>query len=332
MIPNFGIISGNDIAATIQGKERKIKDVIKSAYELHHSGKSINPDSCFLQLPNSKNRIIALPAHLDSKVAISGIKWIASYPNNISHNIPRASAVLILNDAETGYPLVCMESSIISATRTVASAVLAIEHLNLMSKEINNLGIIGCGLISRYLLKFLLHDNWKIKKIHLYDQTEIEALKYKQDFSKKELDIEIYKNIDDLLAESNIAAFATTASSPYVENISSPSPRIILNLSLRDLSPSIIKNSINIVDDIDHVLKAETSLHLSCNKENKPEFDHFNIVQLFNHPPSPSNKRYIFSPFGLGVLDIALGQYIYKEAITNNLIHYIPSFFHDIYR
>src|SRR6266851_1386641 len=43
--------------------------------------------------------------------------------------LARASAVLILNDATTGYPLACIEASLIRATRTATSAALAAEHI-----------------------------------------------------------------------------------------------------------------------------------------------------------------------------------------------------------
>jgi len=33
------------------------------------------------------------------------LKWIASYPGNVQRGFPRASAVLVLNDYENGYPL-----------------------------------------------------------------------------------------------------------------------------------------------------------------------------------------------------------------------------------
>ena len=100
-------------------------ELVEATYRLHGAGDSVNPPSYFLRFPDRPTaRIIALPASIGGQVRVDGLKWISSFPDNVAAGIPRASAVLILNDHDTGYPFACLESSIISATRTAASAAL----------------------------------------------------------------------------------------------------------------------------------------------------------------------------------------------------------------
>ena len=130
-VPPFAVISGAQVQEALHGREKQIMDLVEATYRLHGAGDSVNPPSYFLRFPDRPSaRIIALPASIGGDVRVDGLKWISSFPENVAAGIPRASAVLILNDHDTGYPFAVLESSIISATRTAASAALAADRLS----------------------------------------------------------------------------------------------------------------------------------------------------------------------------------------------------------
>src|SRR5574341_2018346 len=120
---DLSIVNGKTVFDIVCAQRDECIQVVREAYLAHADGQSVNPDSYFLRFPDKPDcRIIALPAYLGDTVDVAGLKWIASYPGNVQRGFPRASAVLILNSYETGYPIAILESSIISAARTAASA------------------------------------------------------------------------------------------------------------------------------------------------------------------------------------------------------------------
>ncbi|MFC9743785.1 2,3-diaminopropionate biosynthesis protein SbnB, partial [Streptomyces noursei] len=40
----------------------------------------------------------------------------------------------------------------------------------------------------------------------------------------------------------------------------------------------------------------------------------------------------VFSPFGLGVLDLAVGKHVYDEVARSGELHVVDDFFHDLHR
>ena len=130
-VPPFAVIPGGQVQQALAGRERQVAELVEATYRLHGAGDSVNPPSYFLRFPDRpSDRIIALPASIGGPHRVDGLKWISSFPGNVAAGIPRASAVLILNDHDTGYPFACLESSIISATRTAASAAVAADWLS----------------------------------------------------------------------------------------------------------------------------------------------------------------------------------------------------------
>ncbi len=131
---------------------------------------AINPYSSFLRFDRDDytKRIIALPAASGSAV---GIKWVASVPSNHNHDVPRASAVLVLNDFETGRPHTFMSASELSLVRTAVSAILLAEKV-LGSERIRAplaIGIIGAGELARRVLKAGICSGWNIERLSVLD-------------------------------------------------------------------------------------------------------------------------------------------------------------------
>src|SRR5437660_11663213 len=176
----LSIINGKTVFDVFRGHRADCIDIVRDAYFAHADGKSVNPDSQFLQFPEKPDcRIIALPAFLGDGFGIAGLKWIASYPGNVQRGFPRASAVLVLNSYETGYPFAILESSIISAARTAASAALAADWLSGRSRRAQALGIVGTGFIARYVYDFLVDTGWTIEEVRLYDKSPVESEKFR---------------------------------------------------------------------------------------------------------------------------------------------------------
>jgi hypothetical protein len=112
---DFHVIPGAVIKDILDAQAHTMVARVEQVYLQHHDGRTLNPDSYFLRFPQQPaNRIIALPASLEGEEAVAGIKWISSFPGNIAQHKPRASAVVILNHRDTGYPYACLEGAQIS--------------------------------------------------------------------------------------------------------------------------------------------------------------------------------------------------------------------------
>ncbi len=328
--PTFYVVPGSTVKRVIDDNKKQVFDAVESAYRLHGSGDTVNPDSYFLRYPDKPSaRIIALPAHLGGAIQKSGIKWISSFPENRASNLARASAVLILNDATTGYPLACLEASLISATRTAVSAALAAEHISSNPFE-GTLGVIGTGVIARTTVEWLLFRNWKFRRISLYDVDRKES----EHFSKwlrdqRNVHADSQDRFEDAVSDSSLILFTTTAPEPYLadEKLFAHSPTV-LHLSLRDICENVILASQNIVDDVEHCLKAGTSLHLTEMVTGNRDFVSGSLVDVLENRVKLDHERpRIFSPFGLGILDLAVGDFVLEAAKSSGEAIELPDFF-----
>jgi len=304
------------VLSLLNGCEKELINIVSRAYQTHEQGKSSLPHSTFLRFPDDpRNRIIALPAYLGSDFEIAGVKWIASFPENLKNGLERASGALILSSPLTGRPQALLEGSVVSAKRSAASAVLAAQTLQ-GRRRAELIGIVGCGLISLETVRFLLVGCPETRSlvIHDIDGSRAQLFKAKCHSLSAEIEVEIAPTFEAVLSRCSLVLFATTAIRPYVTDLSGcPPGSTILHISLRDLSPEALILCDNVVDDIDHVCRAQTSLHLAEQLVGNREFIRGTLAAVMRGAVLPKNNNEsitVFSPFGLGVLDIAVGKLV----------------------
>lgn len=333
----FSVISGAEVQHALQDRQQEVVALVDAAYRAHSAGDSVNPPSYFLRFPDRpSSRIIALPASIGGEVGVDGLKWISSFPENVASGIPRASAVLILNDHETGYPFACLESSIISATRTAAMATLAAEWLSRGRRRPARVGFFGTGLIARYVHTLLTGTGWAFDKVGVHDLAPESASGFCGYLHRSGAGgrVTVHDDAEGLIRSSDMVVFATIAGQPHVSDRSwfDHNP-LVLHVSLRDLAPEVILGSTNVLDDVEHCLKADTSPHLAEQLTGNRDFVLGTLDDVIGGRVTlPPDRPVVFSPFGLGVLDLAVGKYVYDRVAANGGLHVVDGFFHEMHR
>src|SRR2546429_8209889 len=330
----LSIINGKTVFDIVRAHREECIGIVRDAYLAHDQGKSVNPDSYFLRFPGKADcRIIALPAYLGNGFDVAGLKWIASYPGNIQRGFPRASAVLVINNYENGYPFAILESSIISAARTAASAALAAYWLTGQSRRAHSLGIVGTGFIARYVYDFLVDTGWEIEEVRLYDKSPAESEKFKNTACRLERHrtVTVVPDVAQLVRACDLILFTTVASAPHIADATlfDHNP-VVLHISLRDLAPEILLGSPNVVADIEHVMKANTSPHLAEQQTGNRSFVTGTLAEIMTGRRSVNrNRPIIFSPFGMGILDLAVGKWVYEQAVAAGQGMRLSHFFYE---
>jgi N-[(2S)-2-amino-2-carboxyethyl]-L-glutamate dehydrogenase len=244
--------------------------------------------------------------------------------------------VLILNDPDTGYPFACLEGSIISATRTAASAALAADRLTRCRHRPTRVGFVGTGLIARHVHTFLVGTGWSFDEVGVHDLSPQSVAGFRGYLERAGTpgQITVHNTAEQLIRSSDLVVFATVAARPHVHEVSwfAHHP-VVLHVSLRDLAPQILLDAINIVDDVEHCLKADTSPHLTEQLTGNRNFLAGTLADVLDGRVAvPPSWTVIFSPFGLGVLDLAVGKLVYDLVLASGQLQVVDDFFHEVRR
>jgi ornithine cyclodeaminase len=273
-----------------------------------------------------RGRINAMPAYLAGGFEICGLKWISGFPKNpANHGIPRAHAITILNDAETGVPVAAMDGTYISAMRTGAVTGVGAKYMSNPDSEI--LGIIGCGVQAKTQIMAIQAALPAVKMVRAYDMRR-EATQQLVEWVSGTLDLkcEAVESPRQAVEGADIVVTVTVADEPIVKDSWLKKGSLFTHVgSYQEEEELVILNADKVVVDIwEEVLHRGTPLLAKLYNTGRisAERIHANIGEIIRgRKPGREHRdeRIFFSPLGLGSEDIAIASLVYRQAKEKGL-------------
>lgn len=328
--PTFSLVTADAVREILDADLAAAKDLVAAVYVRAAGGGIVNPPSLFLRPDAGRpERFIALPAALEEPCRAVGLKWIGSFPGNLDGGLPRASAVIVLNDPETGFPVACLEGAVISATRTALSAVVGAEALAGPSAGVERLAVIGAGVISRRTVAAFLASGWRFGAVRVFDLRAGAAAELAGQVAAAGVDARAVGSAAEAVDGADLVLVATTATTPWFDDPGLTRPGVtVLHLSLRDLTAETMARCDHVVDDPTHAAREGTSLELAMRQCGLDPAAVQPVGALLSGGAKRDRERpVIYSPFGLGSLDVALADHVLAEARRRGLTIDVPGFF-----
>ncbi len=290
--------------------------VIDSAVMLVNSNQFSQPIKPYLRFGDVKNRIIAMPAYLGGEIHFAGIKWIASFPGNITKGLPRAHSVTVLNNCHTGEPVCVINSSKISGIRTAAvSGYIVKRFLAHSARRPICVGISGAGPIGRLHLKMLASiAGSHIDRFLLFDIDRSAAENCKETLGGNAV---ICDSWQEAFTAADIFVTCTASTERYI-NIPPKEGSLQLNISLRDYFPDFRKHvGMLLTDNWEEVCRENTDIELMYKAGLIAKEDVYSIFEIDKGKVFKNldqNTVVMFNPMGMGIFDIAIGARYYSNS------------------
>ena len=156
--------------------------------------------------------INAMPAYVGGDHDVTGLKWVAGYPDNRKKGMPVTCGIMVMNDSETGLVKAFLDARWITAIRTAAVAAVTAKYCKV--KDTHAMTIIGAGEQGKWnarLFKLVIPE---LKKIYIGDIYEPAIEAYLKKMQPLMPDVEIIPFYSDeerqaAIDESQILLTAT---------------------------------------------------------------------------------------------------------------------------
>lgn len=316
-------LSRSDLSALGGGHSQPYIDAIVDGLASHARGDYVQPLKPYLRWPGAghiADRIIAMPCYLGGEQPIAGLKWVGSRQHNPTRfGLERASAVIVLNDAETNYPIAIMEGGLISGMRTAAITAVATRYL--ARRGFTDVACIGCGPIARMQIQALLEQFARIERIHLFDLSSEAASTLAGMLAENypEVDFLTVGSAESAVRAADVVVTCTVTDSPYLAYDWLKPGVFISNVSIMDVHKDVYEKADKVVvDDWDQSNREKKIINqLVLEGRFSRERLHAELGEIVIGAQSGrenDNEIILLNPMGMAIDDLICARYFYRLA------------------
>ncbi|MPY77232.1 MAG: 2,3-diaminopropionate biosynthesis protein SbnB [Actinophytocola sp.] len=323
--PRLLYLNRRDIAAVGGDQSDLYVAALADGLVQHADGKTMQPLKPYLRASGNHiaDRIIAMPAHVGDP-GMSGLKWIGSKHDNPDRaGVERASAIIVLNDPSTNYPVALLEGSLISAWRTAAVSALAARHL--ARDGFTDVALIGCGVIGSTQLTALLQQFNHIATVHLFDIRPEAAEKLATTVDAEHaVDAIVEDSAENAVRAGDLVVPCTLTDKPYIHSDWLKPGSLLCNVSIMDIHKDVVLTADKVVVDDWEQSNREKKIINQLVLEGVFSRDqlHAELGEILagrRAGRETDDEIIVLNPMGMAVEDIACAAEIYRRALEHQV-------------
>jgi len=293
---------------------------VEHAFKLYGEGKTQPPGILGVHARSGGFHIKA--GLLELNRSYFAAKVNANFPENMPRfGLPTIQGVVVLSDAENGYPLALMDSIEITIQRTGAATGIAAKYL--ARPDSKTATICGCGNQGRISLRALI-TVLPIEKVWAYDRDQSQAQNFARELAQElGIDIEVAGDLQAAVRQSNVCVTCTPSKEPFLrKDFISPGTFIAAvgadNPEKQELEPVLLGGSKLVVDllaqsatigELHHAIDAGV---MTC----EDVYGELGEVIAGVKPGRASSEEIIvFDSTGMALQDVVTAAAVYEKAI-----------------
>lgn len=292
----------------------EITEIIAQGFVLYSQGKTVVPPVGYLGFENPPADVHIKYGYIkDDDFYV--IKIASGFYENPKINLPSSNGLMLVFSQKTGELLaVLLDEGFLTDIRTAAAGAVAAKYL--APKNIDNIGIIGCGVQGKLQLE-LLREVTNCRKAIVWGRNQEKLDKYKEEMSVLEFEIETTTDISKITANCQLIVTTTPSKTPliFAEQIRKGTHITAVGADTegkQELDAQIIDLAdIVVADSISQCLYHGDLSHSNVSKEKVIELG--NVISNSNLQRKNDEQITVADLTGVAVQDVQIAKYVFQK-------------------